>query len=98
MVLVAWRFRRQRVRSRLTANKPLQCHLSESFIKILLAYHSASAALFTPIRPYADTPIRSSSLFTAPLRYASSQKGECRGRRIRGPLLAAAQGCSIGDI
>jgi hypothetical protein len=28
---------------------------------ILLAYHSASASPFTPIRPYADTPIRSSS-------------------------------------
>jgi hypothetical protein len=27
------------------------------FWKILLAYHSTSAALFTPIRPYADTVV-----------------------------------------
>jgi hypothetical protein len=49
----------------------LQCHLSKSFIvwKILLAYYSASAALIAPIHPYADTPIRSSSLVAAPLRY-----------------------------
>jgi hypothetical protein len=49
----------------------LPYHLSKSFIvwKILLAYYSASAALIAPIHPYANTPIRSSSLVAAPLRY-----------------------------
>src|SRR5260221_9168825 len=37
----------------------LRCNLSKSFIfwKILLAYHSTSAVLFTPIRRHADTVV-----------------------------------------
>jgi hypothetical protein len=71
LCVFARHFSSERAKGPLISSHPWQCHLSKSFIvwKILLAYYSAAAALITPIRPYADTPIRSSSLVAAPLRY-----------------------------
>jgi hypothetical protein len=100
MVLVAWRFRRQRVRSRLTANRLPQGHLSKSFIFGRFFSHT-TAPLPRCSRRYAPTPlmpIRSSSLVAAPLRYANPRKASAGAAGFDGHFLAAAQGCSIGDI